>query len=65
MTAEFIRKMAELDKVAEEAGGYVAIPTAESNRIGFDYPALSRYCKNLGIKPASLSESELASFRTR
>ena len=65
MTAEFIRKIIELDEAAERAGGYVALPTAESNKIGYDYPALSRYCKERGIKPASLSEGELLRFRSR
>jgi hypothetical protein len=65
MTKEFMRKVSELDDAAERAGGFVALPTPNSNKTGYDYPAIMKYCKSRGIIPSSLSADELASFRTR
>ena len=63
MTKEFMRRIAELDEAAERAGGYLAPPSAKRRAIGHDYHALSRYCKERGVEPSSLSAAELESFR--
>jgi len=63
MTQEFMQKMAEIDEVAERAGGYLAPFSAKNRAIRHDYRALMKHCKERGIKPSSLTESELDSFR--
>ena len=65
VTKEFVVKMSALDDAAERAGGYVALPTAESNTVGYDYPALIKYCKKHNLEPSHLSKQELARFQTR
>ena len=65
MNYEFIQKVAILDVVAEKAGGYVINPHPDNNKIGYDYPAITEYCRDRNIKPAMLADFELAQFRTR
>ena len=45
----FIKKLAELDDIAEKAGGYVALNSDVENEPHYNYPAISKYCKEKGI----------------
>ena len=50
-----------LDEAAEKAGGYVAAPKRPLI-IDADYRAMSKYCRDRGIKPTDLTEEEYAMF---
>ena len=50
-----------LDEAAEKAGGYLATPKRPLI-IEADYRAMSKYCREHGIKPTDLTEEEYAMF---
>lgn len=58
----FIKKLAELDDIAEKAGGYVALNSDVENEPHYNYPAISKYCKEKGIEPLDMTIRELNSF---
>ena len=57
--------MRELDRLADEAGGYLAPYSPENNKIGYDYRAIIKYSREKGIEPINLTPEELEQFRTR
>ncbi|MCL2446101.1 MAG: hypothetical protein FWD06_04990 [Oscillospiraceae bacterium] len=65
MSEKFKEDLRELDRLAEEAGGYLAVRSREEldNEPHYNYPALSRYAREKGVKPYQLSESEIEHFR--
>jgi len=63
MTKEFMKKMAELDRAADEAGGFVAFHPDMKNEPQYNYRALSRYAREKGVEPYKLSETERERFR--
>jgi len=50
-----------LDEAAERAGGYLA-PPKRPLVVEADYRAMSKYCRERGIKPIELTEKEHAMF---
>jgi len=54
-----------LDEAAERAGGYVDYNPGRPLVIDADYRAMSKYCKEKGIKPMDLTEEEYGMFYTR
>ena len=54
------REWDEIDRLAEEHGGYVVRP--HPLVIEADYHAMSNYCREKGIKPMDLSEDEYKMF---
>lgn len=58
----FIKKLAELDDVAANAGGFVALNSDIENEPHYNYRAISRYCKEKGIEPLDMTLRELNSF---
>ena len=58
----FIEKLAELDDMAEKAGGYVALNSDIENEPHYNYRAISKYCKEKGIEPLDMTIRELNSF---
>ena len=58
----FIKKLAELDDVAAEAGGYVALNSDVEKEPHYNYHAISKYCKEKGIEPLDMTLRELNSF---
>jgi len=63
MTREFMKALADLDKAAEKAGGYVAFNHDIKNEPLYDYRSLSRYARDKGVEPYRLSEEERERFR--
>ena len=63
MTREFMRKLAEPDRVADEAGGFVAFDPDMKNEPLYDYRSLSRYAREKGVEPFKPSEEERERFR--
>jgi len=51
-----------LDEAAERAGGYVDYNPGLPLVIDADYRAMSKYCKEKGIKPMDLTEEEYGIF---
>lgn len=60
MTEQQRKELYLLDEIAEKAGGFVA-PLSKSDA-KYDYPKLSRYCKEKNIDPQDLTLRELRSF---
>ena len=60
MTREQMRDMAELDRVAEEAGGFVS--PMFNNNVHYDYRKLLAYCEEKGIDPRDVTIKELDKF---
>ena len=58
----FIKKLAELDDVAANAGGFVALNSDIENEPHYNYRAISKYCKEKGIEPLDMTLRELNSF---
>jgi len=56
-----IYKGLTLDQAAEKAGGYVA-PPKRPLVVEADYRAMSKYCRERGVKPTDLTEEECAIF---
>ena len=50
-----------LDEAAQRAGGYLA-PPKRPLIVDADYRAMSRYCRERGIKPIDLTKEEYAVF---
>ncbi len=63
MSEEERKKMIELDKVAEKAGGFVS--TVKSKDVHYDYRAIDKYCKEKGIEPLDMTIRELNTFILR
>ncbi|MCL2086915.1 MAG: hypothetical protein FWH05_04890 [Oscillospiraceae bacterium] len=51
-----------LDEAAEKAGGYVSYYPGKKIVQEYDYRAMSRYCRERGIKPMDLPEEEREQF---
>lgn len=51
----------ELDDLAAKYGGYVA-PPKHPIIIEYDYRAMSKYCREKGIKPMDITEEEAKMF---
>ena len=60
MSEQEIRDMKELDKLAEEAGGFVA--DIGNNNTHYDYRKIIDYCKEKGIEPIDMTIRELNRF---
>ena len=58
----FIKKLAELDDVAANAGGFVALNSDIENEPHYNYRAISKYCKEKGIEPLDMTLRELNLF---
>ena len=58
----FIKKLAELDDVATNAGGFVALNSDIENEPHYNYRAISKYCKEKGIEPLDMTLRELKLF---
>ncbi|MBR7132040.1 MAG: hypothetical protein IKD04_00755 [Clostridia bacterium] len=58
----FIKKLAELDDVAAEVGGFVALNFDIEKEPRYNYRAISEYCKKKGIAPLDMTLRELNSF---
>lgn len=58
----FIQKISELDDIAAEAGGFVALNSNIENEPHYNYRAISKYCKEKGIEPLDMTLRELNSF---
>lgn len=58
----FIKKLAELDDAAAEAGGYVAFNSDIENEPHYNYRAIIKYCKEKGIEPSDMTTRELNMF---
>lgn len=58
----FIKKISELDDVAANAGGFVALNSDIENEPHYNYRAISKYCKEKGIEPLDMTLRELNSF---
>lgn len=58
----FIKKLAELDDIAANAGGFVALNSDIENEPHYNYRAISKYCKEKGIEPLDMTLRELNSF---
>ena len=58
----FIQKISELDDIAAEAGGFVALNSDIENEPHYNYRAISKYCKEKGIEPLDMTLRELNSF---
>lgn len=54
------KRMIDLDKAAEEAGGFVSMIKSED--IHYDYRAIDKYCKEKGIAPIDMTIRELNTF---
>ena len=50
-----------LDKAATKAGGYLATPV-HPHIVDADYRAMSKYCREKGIKPMDLTGEEYKIF---
>lgn len=61
LSEEKIRSWDELDAAAERAGGYLS-PPKRPLIIDYDYRAMSKYCKEKGIRHTQLTEDELRLF---
>ena len=59
---DFIKQLAEIDDVAAEAGGYVALNSDIENEPHYNYREISKYCKEKGIEPLDMTLRELNSF---
>lgn len=60
MSEDDLKKMKELDEVAEKAGGLVAI--INNNDVHYDYRKINEYCREKGIEPIDLTIRELQKF---
>ena len=60
MSEQEVCDMRELDKLAEESGGYVT-PMGEDN-IHYDFRKINAYCKEKGIEPIDLTIREISQF---
>lgn len=59
MSEQEIRDMRELDILAEQAGGYVAVCDSS---VHYDYRKIADYCRERGIEPLDLTIRELNNF---
>lgn len=59
MTEQERRDMIELDRLAEEAGGYV---DPRPSDIHYDLRAIAKFCKEKGIEPIDMTIRELNRF---
>jgi hypothetical protein len=53
------------EDAADAAGGYLAPCDPEGMQIGYNYKALSTYCREFGIRPADLTMAEIAKFEIK
>lgn len=60
MSQEDIKKMRDLDKAAEDAGGFTSPVPAD--KIHYNYREINRYCKERGIEPIDMTIRELNRF---
>ncbi len=59
---EFLEEMKELDKLAEEAGGFVAYNPDFKEGPHYDYRKILKYCKDKGIDPLDITIREMNQF---
>ena len=52
-----------LDEAAAKAGGYVSYTPGKKLIMDYDYRELNQYCRDKGVEPMDLLESELKMFR--
>jgi hypothetical protein len=62
MLEKEFERLITLDDAAEEAGGFVAWNPNSNKEPQYDYPALSKFCKEKNIDPVKLSQEEWARF---
>lgn len=60
MSHEDIKKMEDLDKAAEDAGGFTS--TFSANDVHYNYREINDYCKKKGIEPVDMTIRELNRF---
>ena len=61
LSKEDLKGWDEIDAIAQRVGGYVAKRTGPLI-IEFDYPAMTKYCKEKNISKMDLTEDELKMF---
>lgn len=62
MTEKQRQDMIELDRLAEEAGGYVDPHPSE---VHYDLRAIAKFCKEKGIEPIDMTIREMNRFIVR
>lgn len=60
MSHDELKKMRDLDEIAEKAGGFTS--TIASEDIHYDYRKINQYCKEKGIEPIDMTIRELNRF---
>lgn len=60
MSHDELKKMRDLDEIAEKAGGFTSMIASED--IHYDYRKINQYCKEKGIEPIDMTIRELNRF---